>query len=100
MSASRHKWSLRNPKTISASYQKRSSRVPDARCGCGPSRDGAPYAHISWGVARRNYVGFTLYAISIPLAHVTSAITRALAFLVGAIHFMPNVWLGEAKATS
>jgi hypothetical protein len=45
-------------------------------------------------------VGFTLYAISIPLAHVTSAITLALAFLVGAIHFMPNVWLGEAKATS
>lgn len=36
-----------------------------------------------------------LYAVSVPLAYVHPAVTLAVAFLVAAIYFLPNAWLGK-----
>ncbi len=45
--------------------------------------------------AIKNYVSVALYATSVPLAYVHPGITVALAFVVAAIYFLPNAWLGE-----
>jgi uncharacterized membrane protein len=44
---------------------------------------------------RKNYISLALYAVSVPLAYVHPALTLAIAFLVAAIYFFPNAWLGE-----
>jgi uncharacterized membrane protein len=46
--------------------------------------------------AAKNYVSLSLYAASVPLAYVHPAITLGLAFVVAAIYFLPNAWLGDA----
>ncbi len=48
--------------------------------------------------ATKNYVSIALYAASIPLAFVHPAITLAVCWAVAAIYFLPNAWLGDAKA--
>jgi uncharacterized membrane protein len=47
--------------------------------------------------AIKNYVSVALYAVSVPLAFVHPALTLVLAFMVSAIYFLPNAWLGEGK---
>lgn len=45
--------------------------------------------------AVKNYISLSLYAASVPLAYVHPAITLGLAFVVAAIYFLPNAWLGD-----
>ena len=53
------------------------------------------YDAMSGRSAAKNYISLAIYAVSIPLAYVHPAITLALAFVVAAIYFLPNAWLGE-----
>jgi uncharacterized membrane protein len=55
----------------------------------------ATYAKTHARAAWKNYVSMALYAVSVPLAYVHPAVTLAIAFLVAAIYFLPNAWLGE-----
>ena len=58
--------------------------------------DGDPsYRLAGRRAAIKNYVSLALYAASVPLAYVHPALTLFLAFLVAAIYFLPNAWLGE-----
>jgi uncharacterized membrane protein len=45
--------------------------------------------------AVKNYVSLSIYAASVPLAFVHPALTLILAFMVAAIYFLPNAWLGD-----
>ncbi len=54
--------------------------------------------HARRRAATKNYVSIALYAASIPLAFVHPAITLAVCWAVAAIYFLPNAWLGDAKA--
>jgi TMEM175 potassium channel family protein len=56
------------------------------------------YRRIGRRAAMKNYISIALYAASIPLAFVHPAITLAMCYLVAAIYFLPNAWLGEHKA--
>src|SRR5215831_4521715 len=58
-------------------------------------RDDAKYRAMSRRATAKNCVSLTIYALSIPLAYLHPAITLALAFVVAAIYFLPNAWLGE-----
>ena len=53
------------------------------------------YRRVGRRVAIKNYVSIALYAASVPLAFVHPAITLALAYIVAAIYFLPNAWIGE-----
>jgi uncharacterized membrane protein len=71
------------------------SFVPLRRAVAAHFNDDPGYAAMSRRAAAKNYVSLALYAVSIPLAYVHPAITLALAFVVAAIYFLPNAWLGE-----
>ena len=60
--------------------------------------DGDPaYRVVGRRSAIKNYVSIALYAASVPLAYVHPAITLVLAYMVAAIYFLPNAWLGERE---
>ncbi len=54
------------------------------------------YRLIGRRAAIKNYLSIALYATSAPLAFVHPAITLAICWLVAAIYFLPNAWLGKA----
>ncbi len=53
------------------------------------------YHQVGRRAAMKNAISIALYAASVPLAFVHPAITLVLCFVVAAIYFLPNVWLGE-----
>ncbi|HEY2136182.1 MAG TPA: TMEM175 family protein [Xanthobacteraceae bacterium] len=59
--------------------------------------DDPAYRLITRRAAIKNYVSLTLYGTSVPLAFVHPAITLAIAFVVAAIYFLPDAWLGKRK---
>lgn len=62
---------------------------------------GTPAYERDWRrAARKNYISVAIYVAAIPLAYVHPAITMALAFVVAAIYFVPNAWLGEKQTRS
>jgi uncharacterized membrane protein len=56
--------------------------------------DDADDRRIGRRAAIKNWISVALYAASMPLAYVHPAITLALAYVVAAIYFLPNAWLG------
>ncbi len=60
-------------------------------------KDDANYRVIARRSAIKNLVSLALYAASVPLAFVHPSITLALAFLVAAIYFPPDAWIGKGK---
>jgi uncharacterized membrane protein len=71
------------------------SFVPMRAAVAAPHKGEAAYAIMRTRAAWKNYVSLALYAISVPLAYVHPALTLAIAFIVAAIYFLPNAWLGE-----
>jgi len=55
----------------------------------------AEYEAMWTRASRKNYLSIALYAAAVPLAFVHPAISLVLAFVVSAIYFVPNAWLGE-----
>jgi TMEM175 potassium channel family protein len=53
------------------------------------------YRRIGRRAAIKNWISVALYAVGVPLAYVHPAITLVLAWMVAAIYFLPNAWLGE-----
>jgi uncharacterized membrane protein len=68
--------------------------VPVRRCVMAQSKGEPDYERIGKRATRKNVVSLALYAIAVPLAFVHPAITLALAFVVAAIYFLPDAWLG------
>jgi len=58
-------------------------------------KDEPDYARVHRRSSIKGYVSHVLYAASIPAAYVHPALTLILAFIVAAIYFLPNAWLGE-----
>jgi uncharacterized membrane protein len=56
------------------------------------------YSRVGRRAALKNYISIALYAASVPLAFVHPTITLAICYLVAAIYFLPNAWLGEHAA--
>ena len=61
------------------------------------SKGTTEYETIWTRAARKNYLSLALYAAAVPLAFVHPAISLALAFVVSAIYFVPNAWMGEKR---
>jgi len=71
------------------------SYVPMRRAVAAQFRGDAAYEAMSRRAARKNYISLALYLIAVPFAFVHPGITLTLNFLVAAIYFLPNAWLGE-----
>jgi uncharacterized membrane protein len=71
------------------------SYVPLRAAVAAQSKGEARYHTIWVRAARKNYLSLALYAAAVPLAFVHPAIALVLAFMVAAIYFIPNAWLGE-----
>ena len=71
------------------------SYVPLRAAVAAQSKDEAQYERIWTRAARKNYLSLALYGSAVPLAFVHPAISLILAFVVSAIYFVPDAWLGE-----
>jgi len=58
--------------------------------------DAPAFAKVHRRTLMKGYVSASLYAASIPLAYVHPAVTLVLCFVVAAMYFLPNAWLGES----
>jgi TMEM175 potassium channel family protein len=74
------------------------SYVPMRRAVERQLADDPGYRRVGRRAAIKNWLSIALYAGSVPLAFVHPAITLAICYVVAAIYFLPNAWLGEDKA--
>jgi len=69
--------------------------VPLRAAVAAQAKGGADYEVLWTRAARKNWLSLALYGAAVPLAFVHPAISLVLAFVVSAIYFVPNAWLGE-----
>jgi uncharacterized membrane protein len=73
------------------------SYVPLRAAVAAQARSKGEYERIWTRAAWKNYLSLALYAAAVVLAFVHPAISLTLVFVVSAVYFVPNAWLGAGR---